>query len=328
MRYNTKENMCKKERIMQYKESILGILTGNKKKRKVLRAICLASAMLLCFGMSVLAAEEKEWTIGYEENKNGPKDEKQGANGWYFLYSEEVNTDGKLDSSKLKECVWADRGSCWIYYGFPSMWYPKKYTKEDYDFAEKSNWWRMDGNGIMDPNAGDDCVRSVIAWEAQESGTYSVNLDYTAGSNSYEWEGETYYNEDADGVTLSLNTENEVLDKVLCKRVTEKEPDLSTGSLSAEVKLEKGERLYVSADPGKNGSNDEASIKMNIKQTDAESASQKSDTEKESDGNNESDSSKADSGSQMNYTYLLLGAIGILAVLIGIIFVIVRGHRE
>lgn len=224
-------------------------------------------AIIMFSPVQVLAAEgSNEWTLGYDEDKNGPVENQQGGNGWYFMYSNELNTDGTLDTSKVKECVWADRGSCWMWYGYSEMWMPDLYAEDDYDFQEQGIWWRMDGKGIMDPNTGTDTMRSVIAWEAPKSGTYSINLDYTAGTGSYEWEGITYYYDDGDGLMLSINTEKGVLEKVFCETVTEEMPDLPTGTLSTEAKLKKGEKIYVSADPREDGSGDVAEIRMDIKQ--------------------------------------------------------------
>ena len=280
----------------------------NCNNKKIFKIVCITLVLTVFFCVPVFAAEKKEWTIGYEENKNGPKEGKQGVNGWSFLYSDELNTDGVLDTSKLKECVWSDSGSCWLYYGIPAMWMPEAYAAKDYDCDKKGNWWRMDSNGVMDPNAGDDSVRSVVAWETPEDGTYKVKLKYTAGSNSYEWEGKTYYSEDSDGVTISVNTEKDTLEKVFCEAVTKKKPDLPTGKLSAEVELKKGERIYVSADPGNNGSCDAASIKMSIQQEKAEKK-------------------VAGEVIQNNGRFLLPG-IAIVAVLFGFVFVLIRGKME
>lgn len=248
----------------------------------------------------VFAAEQKVWTIGVDENINGPVAGEQGTNGWYFLYSEETNTNGKLDPAKLKECEWTSGGSCWVYYGHPEMWLPEKYASEDYDFGEEKNWWLMDDNGIM--NAGADNYRSVIAWEAPENGTYNIEINYTAGTDSYEWEGVTYYQEDADGLTLSLNTESDVLEKTFCKEVTKKEPDLTEGTFAAEVELKKGERIYVSSDPGEHEGGDSTKIEMNIEQTKAESI--------------------------LNNTNALLVIVLFAGIVVGIASVLIRKKRE
>lgn len=306
----------------------------RKCKKCILKGIksgCAVLALTICFGTSALAEDAKEWTIGYEENKNGPEEEKQGTNGWYFLYSSEMNTDGALDASKLKECIWSNSGSCWMYYGYTGLWMPEKYTKKGYDCGEQKNWWRMDGNGIMDPSAGNDSFRSVIAWEAPKDGKYSVEMEYTAGSDSYEWEGKTYYNEDADGLTLSLNTEKEVLEKAFCEAVTEKKPELGTGKLSSEVELKKGEKLYVSADPGKNGSGDSVQIKMSIKQ--AGTGKKKSSGEKADAGEEQASDTKADANEDagagtVSVSTLVLPLIAVMGVLIGIVYVLIRGRRE
>lgn len=282
---------------------------GKSQGAKILRTGCIIAALTMCFASSTQAADAKEWTIGYKENTNGPKEEKQGTNGWYFQYGNETNTDGKLDVSKLKECKWGTDGSCWFYYGYSGMWMPDAYLKKGYDCNKQGNWWRNDGNGKLDPNAGKEAVRGVISWKAPESGTYKVNMDYTAGSNSYEWEGKTYYSKDRDGVYLSLNTKKDILDKVHCESVTKKSPKLTKGNMKTEVELKKGESIYASVDPGKNGSNDEAKIKMKIQQT-------KVTKEK---------SFKAKSGVNSG---VVLGIIAAAAILLGIGIVVMRGRKE
>lgn len=278
------------------------IYTWEVRMKKRMLMVTLAASLMVntVHCISVQAAEQKTWTIGLEENNNGPVAGEQGTNGWYFLYSEETNTDGKLDPSILKECEWARGGSCWVYYGYPEMWLPKKYAAEDYDFGKEKNWWLMDENGIM--NAGADNYRSVIAWEAPESGTYRIDVEYIAGTDSYEWEGVTYYQEDADGLLLSLNTEEEVLEKAYCKEVTEKEPDLTEGKFTSEIELKKGERLYVSSDPGEHEGGDSTSIKMNIEQTKATSV--------------------------LENTNVLILFVLILGIVIGIVSVMIRRKRE
>jgi hypothetical protein len=281
----------------------------QKKKIKLFRK---AGCMIVSFAFFMLAASsvfasetDTEWTIGYEDNINGPAEGEQGTNGWYFMYSDEVNTDGKLDTSKVKECVWADQGSCWMWYGYSEMWMPEMYAADDYDVQENSCWWRMDDNGIMDPNTTSDSLRSVIAWEAPEDGTYSVKLEYTAGSQSYDWDGVTYYG--GDGLTLSINSDTELLEKVFCDAVSEENPDLSTGTLLAEKELKKGEKIYVSADPGETGGSDVATIKMDVTQVKTTS----------------SVSETSDSGT------VILIIILIVAVLVGIILsVILSGKKK
>lgn len=286
----------------------------SSRKSRFLKAgcICIVAVLAVCATSTVQAKDTKEWTIGYKKNMNGPAEEKQGKNGWYFQYSEEMNTDGKLDTSKLKNCKWSDTGSCWFYYGYSGMWMPDAYIADGYDCNKTGNWWRNDGNGQVDPNAGNEAVRGVISWKAPESGTYKVDLSYQAGSSSYEWEGTTYYNKKSDGVYLSLNTKDDILDKAHCERVTEKKPKLTKGNLKAEVELKKGESLYFSVDPGKNGANDECKMKMKIQQTKVS---------KEADTKSSKKSGSINSG-------MLMGIIAIAGVLIGVGIVIIRGRRE
>lgn len=236
-------------------------------KQKGIRGIAVGmtiSLLGLCT-FPVEAAEPKEWTIGYETNKNGPVDAEQGENGWYFLYSEEIGTDGELDTEKLEECEWiTQKASIWFLYGASYMWLPSVYLGDDYDPYGNSNWWWMDSNGRMDINVAKGAVRSVVAWEAPEDGKYSIDLNYKAGSQSYEWEGNTYFA--GDGLTFSINNEEEVLEKAFAEAATEEKPEISSGTMKVETELSKGERIYFSVDPGKDGGCDVTKIQASIKQ--------------------------------------------------------------
>lgn len=221
----------------------------------------------------VQASWQRKWTIGYEKNTNGPEKKIQGTNGWYFMYSEAVNTEGKFDAANAKECIWTDKGSCRMWYDYKEMWMPAPYAEEGYDCLASDCWWRMDGNGIMDPNVKEGAVSSVIAWEAPEDGTYSVNSEYAAGSMPFDWTGRDY--DDGDGLTLYLCTDTDTVDKAFCgvkpdtgKKVVDNMP---SGSLKGEVELKKGEKIYIVADPGENGGSDIATVKMEINQEEGES---------------------------------------------------------
>lgn len=244
--------------------------------KNIKRAAGLVLLILIC-ASSVMPAQAfgyRKWMIGYDKNTNGPEDGSQGTNGWYFMYSDETGTDGQFDASKARECVWADKGSCWMWYDYDNMWMPDIYATDSYDCFNQNGWWRMDGNGIMDPNVMDGSIRSIIAWEAPEDGNYNIDLNYTAGSLPFNWYGEEYA--EGDGLTLSISTDMGMLDKAYCgiaEKLTgqKKAADIPTGNMNREVTLKKGERIYVSADPGQNGGSDVAEIQMKIVQNKGES---------------------------------------------------------
>lgn len=243
----------------------------------VKRAAGFALALIVfTASMAVMPAQafgHKKWTIGYDKNTNGPEKKVQGTNGWYFMYSDETGTNGQLDTSRVKECVWTDSGSCWMWYDYDEMWMPDVYAADGYDCLASKCWWRMDENGIMDPNVEEGALCSVIAWEAPENGTYSINLNYTAGSIPYSWDGEDY--NDGDGVTLSICTDAGLLEKVFCGAVPKSEPkvikNMPSGNMNEKATLKKGEKIYISADPGENGGADIASVQVEITQEEGES---------------------------------------------------------
>lgn len=243
------------------------------KNAKRMAGAALAILISMVLAVPAQASWQRKWTIGYEKNTNGPEKEVQGTNGWYFMYSEDVNTEGKFDASKAKECIWTDTGSCRLWYDYKEMWMPEPYAAQGYDCLASSCWWRMDGNGIMDPNVKVGAVSSVIAWEAPEDGTYSIRSDYSAGSMLFDWTGKDY--DEGDGLTLMLCTDTETVDYAFCgvmpdtgRKVVERMP---SGSLKGEVELRKGEKIYIVADPGENGGSDIATVKMEINQEEGKS---------------------------------------------------------
>lgn len=250
---------------------------GNfRKKTKSLKkalGVSLTAAMLLNMTfLSVAApveenhnADSNQWTLGYETNMNGPKDGVQGENGWYFMYTDQINADGALDVTQMKETQWASTGSCWFWYAQPGerMWVPDAYTENDYDPSLTNNWWMMKSDGTLQPNVGADVVSGAYVWEASTEGTYDFVVEYTAGSNNVA----------GDGVTISVNTKDQLVDKFQAPAVTDEAPEeLSTGALNGSVKLQSGEKVYIAVDPNENGAYDTANLKISITKQDDETS--------------------------------------------------------
>lgn len=244
----------------------------RKKKRNSLIKAILAIMLIFVFvltGIVVIMVQgpaEKEWTAGIEDGANSPIAEQQGGNGWYFLYSDVTGSKGKVDVSKLKECPWGTKGSCWFYYGVTGMWLTDEYAADGYDPDKNGNWWLMDTEGHMSISAK-NAYTAAVAWEAQLNGLYTIEVEYEGGSNSYEWEGKTYYlteKDGGDGLYVSLNNGNKPIEKKFCKAVTKKEPDLTKGTMEATVELKKGDRIYLCEDPGKASGGDTLNYNMKI----------------------------------------------------------------
>ena len=197
------------------------------------------------------------WSVGTGSDENAPSNE-QGTNGWYYLYSEETNKKGKLDTDKMKDCVWSTKGSCWFFYEVAGSYMPEEFASEGYDPQKESNWWLFDTEGHMN-NAAKTDFSSALAWEAPSRGTYSITVKYEGGTDSYEWDGKTYYHsakDGGDGLYVSVATDQKVLKREFCRLVTKKDPELSQGEISASVDLEKGDRIYLTVDPGKSSTGD------------------------------------------------------------------------
>lgn len=232
--------------------------------------LVLIAVLILLIVIAILAIlsrpSETEWDAGYKNGKNAPTDEKQGENGWYFMYSSQKGAKGDVDVSKLKNSKWGTKGSCWFYYGVDGMWLPAEYAADSYDPDKNGCWWLQDTEGHMNVSSK-TAYTGAVAWEAPYNGTYTFNVKYEAGSNSYEWEGKTYYLTKADGgdgLYLSLNTDKKVLARKFCGLVTKSKPDLTKGTIKKTIELKKGDRVYLCEDPGKSANGDSLTYKMKI----------------------------------------------------------------
>ena len=269
----------------------------------------LLAVMVLIFVMSVASAtitsvaepdgsEPKQcWTLGQIVNTNGPADNQQGENGWYFLYSDQINL-GKgavFDTSQMKECTWSSKGSLQQKTEggtYDAMWVPDNYLKEGLtgeaigqpngeNTEGTFNNWVMTSDGTLNTSVETTAVTGFYAWEAPEAGEYQFNMLYDAGGNHCDLDGTRYYyvndyyiqdqtpykrtpEQREGGVAVSVNTKDTQLGYEECIAMTPEHDYLYSGALSGRVTLEKGERIYFTVDPRETGTYDMAKLMISV----------------------------------------------------------------
>ena len=273
---------------------------GMKKLTASVLAVMLAAVMALSAGGNYAAAEEPEgqtWTLGLDENVNGPEDGKQGTNGWYFLYTNQIDVgeQGNYDVSAFKECTWATKGSMELASeggSYEAMWMPEEYLADgltgsalhqpDWDNPTGTfNRWVMTSNGTLNTFVETTAVTGIYAWEAPEDGDYKYDLSYMAGGDHCVLDGTTYYyindyyiqdstefkhtpKQREGGVAIAV-VENDT--RAYYAEHAAKTPEhdvLFPGSTSGKVTMKKGDRLYFIVDPREVGSYDMADLDITI----------------------------------------------------------------
>ena len=191
---------------------------------------------------------DKEWIFG-EEGQDGSV---QGDNGWYYMYTEETNTNGVYDISKIKECWYSDindGGSCVSSgNGFNEpTWVAGIYSK-DTDIISTGNRWHQSMECMslnLNPSVESGPLASaVLAFKAPQDGCYRLDISFILGNiDDYDLSG--------DGVTLSIyENDNMLYNYCASNRMVWDE----TASVNAVLKA--GECFYIIADPNKNGKHD------------------------------------------------------------------------
>lgn len=247
-------------------------------KRAVI--ILLATVFMLTNIFSVMAADTgnqsgalpqavyddpdaKEWTMGRKKNINGQAQGVQGSNGWYCLYTTETNKNGSFNVQLMSPATWGKTTNAWKYYGVSYNWSPEgAYAMSGYEFVAGGDWWRMDGNGRLDPTVTNGLLSGAYAWKASKSGTYEVTVGYVAGGSNEVYNGIRYFA--TDGVTLSINTKDEILNRFNAPATTKRNIKLSEGTMSGTASLKKGELVYIIVDPQKSGAYAHAELTIDI----------------------------------------------------------------
>jgi hypothetical protein len=283
----------------------------DKMKKAYLKRVAglvLGAALVVGTVMPTMAAEAESqdttdavvWTLGQKNNVNGPKDGVQGENGWYFMYTDETDVaeTGVYDTSKIKECVWANKGSMELssesnlYGKYEYLWMPEEYLadgltgdallKPDAGNPNATfNRWVMTSDGTLNTFVETNAMTGIYAWEAPADGTYNFDVNYAAGGDHCEISGITYYYENdyyikdgtddkktpeqrEGGVALSVSTKNSKKAYAQCIAKTKDHDFLYSGLFTGTVELQKGDMIYFAVDPREVGSYDMANLQITI----------------------------------------------------------------
>lgn len=176
--------------------------------KKILAGILVLSlALSLLLPMAALAQEETEdllYIYGGASNKNRAKLKTMGQQGWYMMYSTQINAGEEIDLSTFKECVQTETG----------MWRPGEsvdITGFDPEQPEKTitfraDWFNIRKDGFL---TGDTGFSAAVKWVCEQDGVYDLLGCYSGGSSA-GYAAKAYYEPNGsyipacDGVFMSM----------------------------------------------------------------------------------------------------------------------------
>ncbi len=140
--------------------------------KRVLSTILAATFLSTALLAGTASADEAPKSFAFGSDKQAV--EEQGANGWYYLYSEEYNKGAGFDVDKFKECVWGANTAYAAWGG--EYWCPADYPEE---FAEAgNNWFLIDATGRVE-GAGNRTA--AVKWVAPYDGAFTIKATVDAG---------------------------------------------------------------------------------------------------------------------------------------------------
>lgn len=204
--------------------------------------------------------DDPKWIFG-EDGQDGTK---QGSHNWYYMYTEETNTHGAYDVSKIRECWYSEidgGGSCISSSkgGNQATWVAGIYDK-DTDIWSTNNWWNQ-SIGYMSMNLSPAVSKgayasAILAFKAPEDGNYLLDISFTAGNNNPS-------QVDNDGVTVSIYADTKKLYSQAIRDTL-----LEGEILSVNAMLKADQYAYIIVDPNENGNDDIChSVRMEVTQT-------------------------------------------------------------
>lgn len=179
-----------------------------------------------------------KWVYGAE----GQDGTKQGVDNWYYMYTEETNTDGLYDISKIKECWYSEvdgGGSCISSsHGKGKLTWVASIYDKDSDIWETNNWWD------------------------QSMGSYSMDLNPAVTKGPYA-SAVLAFKAPEDGVTVSVYGHTK---RLYCRSIRY---DVMEGEiLCINAMLKAGDYAYIIVDPNTNGNDDSCrSLKAEVTHT-------------------------------------------------------------
>ncbi|MGN0754998.1 MAG: hypothetical protein ACI4ME_11125 [Aristaeellaceae bacterium] len=229
---------------------------------KKILSILLAAAILITLALPALAEEEALVTAIYggASNKNRAKLKTMGQQGWYMMYSTQIDAGKEIDLNSFKECVLTETG----------MWKPGETvelpsTAPDAAEGEMATfdgaWFSIRKDGLLAPDTG---FSAGLKWVCEQEGVYDLAIAYSGGTSSgYAEEGYTdptggHWVPASDGVYMSM----------WIRRAGEDEPEMlvfedswiydahsipQTDIAANGVELKAGDEIWMVCDPKLNG---------------------------------------------------------------------------
>ncbi len=222
----------------------------------------LAAVLLLSLLAPALAEGEDlpTYIFGGASNKNRAKLKTMGQQGWYLMYSTQVNAGETIDLTTFKECVLTETG----------MWKPGETVQlpleapdaaEDAVASYSGEWFLIRKDGLLAPDTG---FSAALKWVCENEGVYDFVVGYSGGSSSgYAAEGHNdpnggYWVPASDGVYMSAwikRAEAQTPEKLMFVDTwTYEGHTLShTDEAFDGVELKAGDEVWLVCDPKLNG---------------------------------------------------------------------------
>jgi len=241
--------------------------------KKVLISLAIILALSLNLPATILANDPGPWVFGQEDAHIGAND--QGRDGFFYMYTPEINTGGTYNPARFGYLVWAST-SFWRFFGGASwslpyvgpqlnqrFYNPNHVNEHGQPDPIDGHWFGLFGDGRFFPDA---YFNPVLRWDAPNDGVFSVSTQVYAGVNHQYF---TYYTaQDAideptiDGVTVTIQQGTNRLFSANSGVVNINNNRVSVPIL--EVEMQAGESLFFITDQNSDPNWDAARWLINI----------------------------------------------------------------
>jgi len=225
--------------------------------KKILVTLAIVLAITVALPTIALANDTGPWVFGREGARIGEND--QGLNGFFYMYTPEINTGGTYNPARFGYLVWAAT-SHWRFFGGaswslpyagpqlnPRFYDPGHVNEHGQPDPIDGHWFGIFGDGGFFPDA---YFNPVLRWDAPRAGVFSIDAQIYAGVNHQFF---NYYTaQDAldeptiDGVTVTIQQGTSRLFSANSGAVNSNNNRIPVPVL--EVEMQAGESLFFITD--------------------------------------------------------------------------------
>jgi len=205
----------------------------------------------------VFADDAGPWVFGTEGARLGA--DNQGRDGFFYMYTPEINTGGTYNPARFGYLVWAST-SFWRFFGGASwslpyagpqlnerFYNPNHVNEHGQPDPIDGHWFGLFGDGGFFPDA---FFNPVLRWDAPIDGVFAIDAQIYAGVNhqffSYHTIQEAQDDPTIDGVTVTIQQGNSRLFSANSGVVNVNNNRVTVPAL--EVEMQAGESLFFITD--------------------------------------------------------------------------------